>query len=590
MSLLKSKNNLSRNELFKAMCELEPTPIEGFIKIKTEDKNSIHDLLKMGRECVNFNDWRWKPVHVEEWILGEKYLNLKTVIRKILLEDIKEFFDRPFSYEWNRKYDEYILCAGIGSGKSFITSIIITYFQHLLLCLRNPQLFFGIAESSKIAILNMSISAQNAKKVIFSEVLHKIYNCIWFQEFGWNTLTARMPDPECLSELRFANNTFIIPGASNWQTTVGYNILVGVIDEAGAMRSKDNKDQAEDIYNSLKRRVGSRFESKGAVIIVGSSLYENDFLEKKIANNLQDKKVLTRRRALWEVKYPDWEGDFFYVDRINHIMYDSPPEDIEIQKLDKIPKVDFIYDAFKANIVKAYRDYGGLPSPTINPFFEQPKIILDKINRNRLKDPVEINGVFAKFFVPVKGMSYAIHIDLALSGCAAGLCMGHISGRTPKGETKICIDLMMRFKGSKEHPIEFSKIREIIYTLKSLGFYISIITFDSFQSADSIQILKKKGFKAEILSIDRTPDAYNILKMLIMEDRLDYYHIPSGDSSNPSASEVCISELMQLEDIQGKKIDHVPGGSKDISDSMAGVVRNLIDNKNISGKVKVTVR
>jgi hypothetical protein len=574
--------------LLSEMIEASMINLDSNFAVIGKGKDELSNLLELARDKINFNDWRWKPVNVEEWILGEKYLNLKSTIRRVLLEDIKEFFGRPHEYQWDRKYDEYILCSGIGAGKSFITSVIITYFQHLLLCLRNPQQFFGIADSSKIAILNMSISAQNAKKVIFSEVLHKIYNCLWFQEYGWGDHDARMPDPDCLSELRFKNNTFIIPGASNWQTTVGYNVLVGVIDEAGAMRSRDNKDQAEDIYNSLKRRVGSRFESKGAIVVVGSSLYENDFLEKKISNNLHNPRVLSKRRALWEVKYSDWTGDVFWVDRINKIIYDKMPNVMNAE-IDVIPKIDFIYEAFQSNPTKAYRDYGALPSPTINPFFEQAKIVLDKINRERTNDPIDRNGQFAAWFVPLKGVQYYIHIDLAVSGDAAGFCMGHASGKTDKGELKGYIDLMMRFKGSKENPIEFAKIREVIYLLKKLGFNIALVTFDSYQSVDSIQILRSKGFKAETLSIDRTTIPYNNLKSLIREGRLDYYYIKSGNVWQPSPSEVCIRELMQLEDIQGKKIDHPPSGSKDMSDSMAGVVQNLIDNQNIFGKVKAKV-
>ena len=194
--------------------------------------------------------------------------------------------------------------------------------------MRNPQKYFGMSESSKIGIINMSVSELNAKKVIFSEILSKISVCPWFNERPWDRDDSRVPDPNCLSELKFKNNVFVIPGSSSWRTAVGYNILVGIIDEAGAYRHTNIGDQCEDIYNALQRRLGSRFEGKGAIIMAGSPMFEQDFVESKLKEGKKKySRVMAVRRTLWDAKYADWSGDYFYVDRVNRVILDKIPDE-----------------------------------------------------------------------------------------------------------------------------------------------------------------------------------------------------------------------------------------------------------------------
>jgi hypothetical protein len=60
-----------------------------------------------------------------------------------------------------------------------------------------------------------------------------------------------------------------------------------------------------------------------------------------------------------------------------------------------------------------------------------------------------------------------------------------------------------------------------------------------------MQMLKKNSINADYLSVDRTVDPYNNLKMAIYEKRLDIYY-----------NEVLQRELLQLELIRGTKVDH----------------------------------
>jgi hypothetical protein len=439
-------------------------------------------------------------------------------------------------------------------------------------------------------VCHNSVSAHNAAKVIFSEIKQKIDECQWFQEKPWDDENARVPDPNCLSELRFKNNLFIIPGSSNWRSTVGYNIIVGIIDEAGNYRANDNSDQAEEIYTQMKRRLGSRFESSGACIVAGSPMYESDFLERKI-HEAEEAHISSyvKRRTLWDAKYSDWKGDVFYVDKVNNIMYEAFPEGSKIADFDVIPKIPFLYTAFKQNVIKAYRDFGARPSVAIFRFFEQPKRLLEQANTQR-QDPMDSLGRFKDWFKPIdRSAFHAIHVDIGLTGDALGLALGHFNGYTMEGGIKIYVDLIWRSKGSPEKPLQIADVREFIYGLTGQGFNIRLITFDGFQSTDCMQILQKRGYRAEYLSLDRTILPYQNFKAAVNEDRIDYYLINSSDSDTPSPSEWFVREAMKLEEIKGQKVDHPPKGSKDVVDAVAGCVHNVIENHKRQGGVQAKI-
>ena len=547
---------------------------EGFIRDLADLLSSFDIISKYSQEQLQYKDSKATKVYR---LSVSDITSKRTFLKLIGRYDCKIEGCATIDEGPHRKFEWTQIEKIVPDGEEMTYDIGVPYSHNLVVN--------GI-------VCHNSISERNARQVVFGDLRSKILECKWFNERPWGREDARMPDPECMSELRFKGNISIIAGSSSWRAAVGYSIIFGIIDEAGSYRATDNSDQAEDIYLTLRRRLGSRFENKGAIVVGGSPMYESDFLEEKVRRAKDNPRSFVKRRTLWESKYPDWKGPVFYVDRVNRMVYDEHPGNA--QDIDIIPKVDFLYSDFKANCTKAYRDYGAFPSPTIHGFFEYPKVFLEQFNRERSasdKDPFDWRlGRFRDWFKPVDpSATYVIHVDLALTGDACGLAMGHFVGFTPKGGVKVYIDLMLREKGSKEAPIDIARIREYIFTLIKLGFKIGMVTYDGFQSSDSIQILQKKGLRAENLSVDKSPAPYNDFKEAMNQGRIDYYYIPSGDVDNPSASEMFIKEGMRLEEIEGKKIDHPPKGSKDVTDAVCGVVHNIVKNHNQFVGVKVKV-
>ena len=86
------------------------------------------------------------------------------------------------------------------------------------------------------------------------------------------------------------------------------------------------------------------------------------------------------------------------------------------------------------------------------------------------------------------------HVDLGLTGDSAGVAVGWVEGfkKVPRSENtfelmpQINIDLILEIKPPRNGEIEFENIRKLFYKLRELGMNLKWISFDTFQSVDSV--------------------------------------------------------------------------------------------------------
>lgn len=233
------------------------------------------------------------------------------------------------------------------------------------------------------------------------------------------------------------------------------------------------------------------------------------------------------------------------------------------------PRITFesLADEFKRNPVKAWRNYGSVVSLNIEAAIRDIGIITDRINTVRANPWDEARNRFATWFRGKPGVRYFLHFDLSKNRDATGIALAH---RERTGV--VVLDFLHRVTASLGQDINFAALREnFVYPLTDHGFRLQLITHDQFQSAETQQVLREKGYETDQTSADKTTEPYDTLIELLMNGRLDYYAHP-----------VFLRELEELKLVNGTKYDHprktragMPG-SKDVADAAACAAWNAV--------------
>jgi hypothetical protein len=536
------------------------------------EATSSKSVVEMHQDSI----WEYEPVDIEEFLESDKFLGeVSKGFYKCVVEDTKAiFYGNPRKLLERRRFKDVILKEAYGTGKSTRASIASTYLTYLILCLRDPAKFFGLLPASKITITNVSVTKEQAKDVVFSKIKNLIDYCPWFREHGY------MPDPRSKLVLRFDpadstsmdiskihKNIYIKPGSSSEFSAVGYDVICCIIDEATAYGIENGKDKAEIIYNTLQARIASRFKNTGIIITAGNPHHVDDFLERliKAAEGKKDAYVV-KNRSVWEAKYPDYDGDWFYFDygRMKFV------DETEFGK-ECVLKIPITYEEeFTSDPELSVRNLAGISLESISRFISNVDKIDEMFVTSGRKNPVEVlsDGTvkFDRGFGPINRGVHAVHIDTGITGDACGIALGHVSD-VEKGNYLFYVDCLIRLKGSKSNPNILEDIRSLVYQLSKMGFNIGLVSLDGYQSTDFVQIMKRKGYDASILSVDKSIGPYIDMRQALYEGRID---CPFHDFLK--------YELRTIENINNKKVNHPINGSKDISDALTGVLSALIAN------------
>ena len=258
------------------------------------------------------------------------------------------------------------------------------------------------------------------------------------------------------------------------------------------------------------------------------------------------------------------------------------------------------------------RDIACIPTESTRPFIKDRSKV-EVVDRNAHANPfIEEKRSFDPNFGPGPGRGQYtryMHIDLGLRKDAVGISMCHASHFVERQQVQIeafgnkltnvrlpfiKFDFLGRVSAAKGEEILLSDIREIVYRIQRMGFYLGLITFDGFQSVDSIQILRNQGFKVGRLSIDRTSTKLILDKRSKSGDGLSRQ---STDGQTMAAMQalkdalyddrlaIPVHEYWKKEaigaeiDYKKNKVDHKPRGTIDLLQSMAGSVYNLVNNE-----------
>jgi hypothetical protein len=532
-------------------------------------------------------------VGIKEFICSPYYMNApKAVYPKIMayLEECN-----------NGSYSEAVFTGSIGSGKTTAALYTIAYQLYVLSCYESPHALYDLDPASEIVFIFQSLNSKSAKND-YNRFYAMINKAPYFRKYF-------AFDPELKTEMKFPHRIIVRPVSGAETAAIGENVFGGMIDEINFMAVVDNArngdengvyDQAVALYNSISKRRKSRFgmsgKLPGMLCVVSSRRYPGQFTdlkEEEAAKEIAEKgstSIYIYSKRVWEVKdgfpkqmFPVFLGDEARRPRILTKKETEEWPERDKKLLDWIP-INF-YDDFKRDIITAIRDIAGWATLAKHPFIVDREAISECartdyicFSRERV-DFVETQLSIIKSQIYKPELPRFFHCDLAISGDSAGFAVGTVTGfkavTSIEGVSELLpvvhIDALLEIAPPKGSEIKLHKVRDIIHALRKIGLNIKWGTFDQFQSRDSMQLLKQAGLGIGYQSIDVNCDPYEFTKNAIYDRRITY----------PAHSR-CQRELASLEKNTKKaKIDHPPGGSKDVSDALAGVVYGLTMRREI---------
>ena len=166
-----------------------------------------------------------------------------------------------------------------------------------------------------------------------------------------------------------------------------------------------------------------------------------------------------------------------------------------------------------------------------------------------------------------------IHVDLSLNRDRCGIAIVKMAGMVNVGDPRNpeCVETLPHFvvetaitiQPSAAAELDIGELRSWLAQLKTYyDLNIREISYDGYQSRESIQLLRKAGIRSREVSVDRTTEAYDHLRWALYQGRVTLVD-----------SETLFLELSQLEINEAKgKVDHPPRGSKDLADAVCGAV------------------
>lgn len=573
-----------------------------FEAIMTDVRNGAESGVMKFNKLATLNEKRFQPVSVMEFVESKFYLGLKGETYPKVMEHLIEVN--------SGRYDEAVFTGAIGTAKTTLAVWTNAYQLYLLSAYRDPHALFGLDRSSEIVFVFQSLSQKLAKAVDFDRFKALIQRSPYFQEyFPYNK--------DLTSELHFPNRVQVKPVSGDQSAAIGQNVFGGLIDEVNYMqvieKSKQSVDgqtydQAIALYNSIARRRKSRFmrggRLPGVLCIVSSKRYPGQFTDQKEEEAAKELKATGKTtiyiydKRTWEVLPPDrFTGVFFNVfigDMTRKPRILEATEKVKEHDQHLVLPVPMEYrEDFEKDIMEALREIGGVSTLAHHPYFVDTEAVAavfgqhESILSREECDFVDTHlAVYPGRFEDTDKPRF-VHIDLAITGDSAGVACGYVPEFTEIGRGDaverlpvIVYDFTLRVNPPKNGEIQFHKIRSLLYKLRANGLNVKWVTLDTFQSTDTLQILRQKGFMTGIQSMDTDTIAYDVLKTAMADGRV-------GAPRDPHA----LKELISLEkDTVKNKVDHPPKGSKDVADAMAGVAFGLTMRREIWGNFGVDLR
>ncbi len=553
------------------------------------------------------------PVTIDEFVESEEFLGDLLEVWPALKDDLRAM--NPDVFTGAEAVHETLLGGATGTGKTHVGSITNMYQLYLFTCFNEPQRLFNIKLKDPIVFMILSVSPTITKRVIYKPLRETFTAMPYAQKhLTW--------DKNNESTLTLEGNLVVAPMLASVQSLVGQAIPGALVDEVNFMNViEDSKqvpglsglgghyDQAELVYTNLSRRRKRTFLTKGfslgCLCISSSTRYSGDFLDRRIdqVDEFDEKNILTMRRKQYEVAPQDrYSGEKFdYLvsspDIPGRVLTEADERGVTYPMSGRVEEVPIELRAeFLKDPEGSQRDFIGVATDAISPFIRQRQKINDAVARAKERgipaliesDQVELATDGMPTFIPEnfpatragKNKSRWVHVDLSRTGDRCGIAMVRLDGFvnrpvTGTDETEVVprftCEIAVGIQPSPVAEVKIAEVRAWVMQLASVyELNIEGISFDGFDSRETIQTLRNAGMRTEVISMDRDTAPYEAVRDALYEDRLDIQE----------DIELLLTELRTIEyHKKQKKVDHPPKGTKDVSDCLAGAITMALKSR-----------
>jgi hypothetical protein len=533
-------------------------------------------------DVLDGDEFEEQPVTIEEFVTSVNYLGLPplsayqyTMIKAMTQVYKKDTLIRWLGEEegekrWKQTCNEVIFQLGKGSGKDYTSTVAAAYITYLLLCLKDPAVYYGKPPGDAIDILNIAINAQQANNVFFKGFKQRIEKSPWF---------VGKYNPKAGS-IEFDKSITVHSGHSEREAWEGYNVIVVVLDEISgfALENTTGHDQAktaQSIYDMYRASLTSRFPDFGKLILLSFPRFKNDFIQQKYEEAIATKETVikTHEFILNEDLPADDPGNKFSIQwEEDHIIAYKVPKVFALKRPTWEINPTRVIEDFKIDFYKNAEDslsrYACMPPDAVDAFFKSREKIEAGFNNPNLA--VDSTGRFAEWFKPLDDKEYFIHVDLAQKHDHCAVSLAHVEkwvnmkvgNEYAQTAPVVVVDAVRFWTPTASKSVDFTDVKDYILSLRQRGFNVKLTTFDRWNSHDMMQQLRGYGMNTELLSVAKKH--YEDMALIVAEERVKGPRI-----------DLLIDELLQLR-IMRDRVDHPRKGSKDLADAVCGSIYNAI--------------
>ena len=571
--------------------------------------NDIVDIKRLENKSIKIRE----IAPIEEWINSDYYIGPDaSSIYPFWKQHIINIFNSP------TRINEVILTGGLGTGKTTVGNIIMLRRLYELSCYDNIPSLFNLMSSSKILFAYFNINMSQALLTGYGQIKEMIDSSPYFREnFPRNYRRE--------NEIAFPQANLQIRYASGTQHTIGSNLVGSLLDEAN-FYSKTEKitesemmvqDKAKKIYTDARNRGKSRFlingENYSMSILVSSTTFDSSFTNQRLKETEGDPHTYVVNARLWDVKPQNYSKERFYVfcgsgeidpciidniadingildslgiDRVKDISIQDAIKHIPIELRTQIIEVptDYLVD-FRTNLLQSIQDIAGMTIAGQGKLFnskenfdkcvytpEEPAFTKDTFVISTKMETTPQDYINPNWKPENPDRLRFMHVDQGISSDHYGISSCFVEDAIINEDETITLKIKFDFILNIVPPrppakVDIAKVRSLIpWLAQNKGINWGMITYDQYQSQESMQELEKAGFPVGYQSVDRTDEAYLCLVDYIYNNNIKF---PYNDEFERN-----LFNLVHFR--ERRKVDHTSTGGKDISDSVAGSLYNAI--------------